>query len=195
MIAAQAGVDTEDVLASIAEFEAQIAAGKITSVSFDKGPAMPAATPPAPAAPAAAKAHDTAELLERTLGRLVDRLEAIERDIKDQRTAPEQRVVNNYMDGTLNSLGGQIVGMLRTAIEGMPAPVVNIGGAQINVEPTPVTLEATVESPIVNVRNDVQVDVPETTVRVEIPPRRTDSTVTRNGAGEIVHVTQLETNA
>lgn len=57
---------------------------------------------------------------------------------------------------------------------------------QVNVEPTTVNVEPTP----VHITNEVDVPAPEVTVN--LPPRKTETDVTRNQAGEIVHVTQVE---
>lgn len=93
---------------------------------------------------------------------------------------------------------------INLAIQGgevnLPAPVVNVAAPNVNVEPPTVNVAApnvsvesptvNVAAPVVNVTNDVDVPAPEVTVN--LPPRKTETDVTRNRAGEIVHVTQVE---
>lgn len=63
----------------------------------------------------------------------------------------------------------------------IPAPIVNIAATQItneiNVEPTPVTLEATI--------------LPAE-VKLNMPARRTHTEIERNMAGEIISADQIE---
>ena len=61
----------------------------------------------------------------------------------------------------------------------IPAPVVNLGDTIINVEPTPVTLEATI--------------TPELTVT--LPARRTETDIVTDGFGNIIKTIQTEQDA
>ena len=63
---------------------------------------------------------------------------------------------------------------------------------EITVEPTPVTVTNDVQpAPVVNNVSPGQLEV---TVNAKLPARRTESDVKRDGEGQIVHVTQTETN-
>ena len=57
------------------------------------------------------------------------------------------------------------------------------------VEPTPVQVNNQVPAPVVNVNNDVK----PADVVVTLPDRQTKTNITRNDNGEIVDVTQIET--
>jgi len=65
----------------------------------------------------------------------------------------------------------------------MPAPVVNV---QNNVEPTPVNVE--VQSPNVAIHNEVQ----PAEVKVSLPKRKSETTVARDGDGNIKRSTTIE---
>lgn len=62
-----------------------------------------------------------------------------------------------------------------------PAPQPIVIENKIMVEPTPVTLEATINAPPAE-------------VTVSLPARKTETTVERDAAGNIVHATQVETD-
>lgn len=89
-------------------------------------------------------------------------------------------------------------------------PAVSVEPAQVtvqnSVEPTPVTVQNNVEPTPVVVENQVhnQVATPQVVVNNELPPaevnvhlpaRKTESTVSYNAKGEIVGVTQIESDA
>lgn len=89
-------------------------------------------------------------------------------------------------------------------------PAVSIAPAEVTVqntiEPTPVTVQNTVEPTPVVVQNEVnnQVATPNVVINNELPPaevnvhlpaRKTESTVSYNAKGEIVGVTQIESDA
>lgn len=71
----------------------------------------------------------------------------------------------------------------------------------VNIEPAPVTVMRSeapvvhVASPEVHIDNNVRVEQPPLEVNVNLPVRKSDSTIERNLAGEITRVTQVERDA
>ena len=104
-------------------------------------------------------------------------------DLKDAAAAAMTRIADDHVAA---------MHQIREDIQAMPiiipAPVVNIAATQItnaiNVEPTPITLEATIAQPA------------ESTMRIiSMPDRETRSTVERDAKGNITKTTQKETDA
>jgi hypothetical protein len=77
-----------------------------------------------------------------------------------------------------------------------PTPI-TVEGATINVDPTPITVENNVEGVTVNVDPTpitVHNDVQPARVDVSLPARKIETTVQRDGAGNITGSTQIETD-
>lgn len=179
MIAAQNGVDIEDVLDAIAAFEKMAAAKGVTLVDYDKAPAAP----PEPAAPAQESPADKA--LVALAARAAERSE--------QGSPPQ--VFNIHPHVTLNQgelrvdVQPQDIRVeqpaIHNAIQVQPTPI-HIAAPEIRniieVEPTPITMEARIETP-----------APE--VVVQLPNRRTVTDIERDRSGNIVRAEQLETDA
>ena len=181
-IAAQMGVDIDDVLADIARFQAS---AKAKGVTLGK----PAA--PAPAAPA-----ETPDPAVKALAAITD-LQAEVRSMAARAPAPAITVAVNademaraahaVRDGLLEQTR-ELTQQIREDIQNMPivipAPVVNVAAPSVTVEnrvePAAVTLEA---------------NLPPAEITVAMPPRRTETSIRYNASGEIISTTQIETDA
>ena len=178
MIAAQNGVDIEDVLDAIAAFERMTAAKGVTMVDYDHAPAQPpetaAPTQESPAdkalvalAARAAERGDTQPPQVFNIHPHVTLNQAEVRvDVQPQDIRVEQPAIHNTIQ------------VEPTPIHIAPPEIRNI----IEVEPTPITMEARIETP-----------APEVTVN--LPARRTETTIERDAAGNIARASQIETDA
>ena len=190
MIAAQAGVDVEDVLIAIGEFEKAVKAGGLTSINIAAaGGGAQFAAMPAPAPAPAAKADATTEMLERAFAPILADIAQMRRDLAEARKqAPAAPQVFHIAAPTIDA---------RSTVNVPPAEI-HVAAPEVridnHVEPTPVTLEATVESPIVHVKNDVTVEQAPVEVSVQLPDRKTETVIERDAAGDIVRATQRETS-
>lgn len=172
MIAAQNGVDVEDVIGSIARFEAEVKASGISLIDYD-------VTPPQPAAEQQAGAM-------RELQDMVRGLTARE---------PQAPVINvSAPSVTLNQAE------VRVHVE--PAPI-NVAQPEIRneiiVEPTPIQIAAPEIRNIIEVEPtpivaEVNVEMPAPEVSVQLPARKTETTIVRDQNGEISSTTQIETS-
>lgn len=192
-VAAELGVDYEDVLVKIKQ--AQDLAAKIGVTLGTPAPAAAApAEPDADEAPAVKAAKLAADAQVRCAELALDAAKAV------QTPAPAATTIN--LEVTAEGMRAAGESAMRSMVEGaaatmqqirediqampiiIPAPVVNIAATQItneiNVEPTPVTLEATIQP---------------AEVKLSMPPRRTDTAVEYNAAGDIIRTTQLEQDA
>ena len=193
-IAAEQGIDIEDVIDEQAqERKLMEAAGLPLEVK-------PGAPPPAPPAPPPAKPTPPDPNLAKAMALMLARAA----EPREPRPAPSINVpvsvavdtadlsraadsINSMADTMKAEMRDMAVG-IREDIKNMPivipAPIVNIAATQITneitVEPTPVTMEAIIQP---------------AEVTLNLPARRTDSTMEYNQAGEIVRATQIETDA
>lgn len=187
MIAAQNGVDVEDVLDAIATFEAMAAGKKITLVDYE-------VTKPAAPEPDPAQAKAVAEI-EASRAEEVRELRAEVRSLREKLVQPvEQKPMAVHVHQ------GEI--RVENHIPGQEAPTV-----EVKVEPTPITMEANINMPeqaAPNVTVENRIDQPTPVVNVNVPDemkissmptRVTTSSVERNGNGNIITTHQVEADA
>lgn len=123
----------------------------------------------------------------------VTRLEAMMTSMKDGKVEPVALTIHNNLPQTLveNSMPAPQVTVEspHVTVENnvAPTPVT----VQNNVAPTPVTVQNNVEPTPVTVQNQVQ----PAEVKVELPNRKTETTIVRDMSGNIVRATQVETDA
>lgn len=123
----------------------------------------------------------------------VTRLEAMMTSMKDSKVEPVALTIHNNLPQTLveNSMPAPQVTVEspHVTVENnvAPTPVT----VQNNVAPTPVTVQNNVEPTPVTVQNQVQ----PAEVKVELPNRKTETTIVRDMGGNIVRATQIETDA
>lgn len=177
-IAAQNGVDIEDVLDAIAAFEKMAADKGVTLVDYEVSPPI---ADPVDAEKTAAKEAELAVLRARAAAPAA--------------SAPPPQVFNIHPHVTLNQAEIKVdvqpqeirveQPAIHNAIQVEPTPI-HIAAPEIRniieVEPTPITMEARIETP-----------PPEVTVN--LPPRRTETTIERDASGNIARATQIETDA
>lgn len=183
-IAAQAGRDVEDILDDIAAFEA---------LAISKGVALPAAMPAA----APADGDDPDEEADETQEEdaddaravsvaAIDALAGVAREMAVQARTLVERPVNV-------SISAEPVRVMLPEVR--EAPVVNVHveptPVSVSVEPTPVSVN--VEPAQVQVQ--LEATLPPTEVSVELPARRTETTITRDASGRIVSTSQFEQDA
>jgi lambda family phage portal protein len=176
-IAASQGVDIEDILDDISAFEQMVAA---------KGLTLPA-PPNAPAAPAPEPSEEDKALRLQTAAALSRSLDVI----NAQR---EQGVhVHLNQEPAQISIPAPVVNITNQR-ESNPAPVVNV-----TVEPTPVTVHVEPTPVNVNVEPaqvtvELEANLPEQNITLEMPARRTETVIERDGLGRIKSTTQLESD-
>ena len=178
MIAAQNGVDVDDVLAQIAAFEARVKETGATLIDFDKVQPGPApADPPPPDA--------LRDMTLALMARSMEPREPAAAPVFNINAAPitvntpeiRNDIVVQPADVTPPAIHNDIT--VQPASVQIAAPEIrNV----IEVQPTDVTLEA-------------QINVPPAEVRVQLPSRKTETTIERDGAGNITHASQIETDA
>jgi lambda family phage portal protein len=178
MIAAQSGVDVEDVLQDIARFEQRVAetgAGLIDfELTADKTPAAPE---PAPAP-------------DNTLRDMV--MAVMARSMEPREAPPPASIVVNNAPPAVTFHAGE------TRVDNhLPAPEIH---NQINVEPTPIEIRAgdvfnEISVEPTPITAEVNIDVPPPEVRVNLPARRTVGTIERDANGNITRTEQIETDA
>lgn len=178
MIAAQNGIDIDDVLQQIATFENSVAAAGVSLIDYDlsESPEEPE-LPPAP--------DNT--MRDMTLAMMARSLE------------PPAPSVVHYHAPAVNVAPADV--HVENLIPAVEAPVVNVTNAitereiappVINVQPSEVRVD--VAPP--NVEVSVEAIMPEQktpTVVVELPARRTETEIIRDAAGNIAKATQVET--
>jgi lambda family phage portal protein len=192
-VAAKAGVDIEDVMAT-----------KQREQQLEQQYGVKLNSAPPPAAPAAAnddqaedQAEDPAEddaavTNSRTLARVWDRIERrldeIERrQLNTQNAAP---IIHNHIAAPQTELKAEIV------VPEQPAPVVNVAPAEVRMDmPAPVV---NVAAPTVNVAApevSVEAVIQPAEVQLSLPTRRTETTVVHNDLGKIVGSVAVERDA
>ncbi|MFZ4498924.1 MAG: phage portal protein [Burkholderiales bacterium] len=180
-VALKNGIDLEDVLAT-KQREQQLAA--------QYGVALGAV--PMPAAPSDANANQDAPirgLAAEIMRNLERRLDMMETRVLNTQNTPS--IVVNTPDVKVNVEPPAIRNEIHT-----PAPVVNVESPTVNVAPAEVRVDAPqvhVAAPEVEVRVEATMPTPE--VNVNLPARKTESTVERDSSGRIVKTTQIETDA
>jgi lambda family phage portal protein len=186
MIAAQNGVDIDDVLQHIKTFEDRVKEAGVTLIDYELTPAAPEPAPP----PAVSDAVRIAEIHAASQ---VRHAEIAERIATREATPPVLRVEPHIT---------------------LPAMTINVAGDTITVEPAQVRAEITTPAPVVNVAApnvDVRVEAlmpeqpaPIVEVKVEtpdhitieaMPERITRTEITRDHNGNITKSQQIETDA
>lgn len=201
MIAAQNGVDVEDVLADLAAFEEQTKAKNITLVDYQLSHQQPGATAPA-AAPEPAPADPAAKALlavAEQLARAVERSEAFHGV-----QGAEER-----MHATMRSFLEVLAGERSQA---PAAPVIHLHQGDTHVAPPEVRVEFEATMPeqppaVVDVRVEatmpeqaaptvnVTVETPAELSITAMPTRVTTSEVVRDASGNIISTAQRESDA
>lgn len=178
-VAAQMGMDVEDVLSDIARFQA---------LAKEKGVRLGAAEPPA-AKPAAQAKDDAPDDEARLAARRADAREAppltIHTPVNITVAADAMTRAAETARDALIAHGRDVLEQIRQEVADMKievqAPVVHVAAPNVTVEnrvePAAVTLEATLPAPAVT---------------VSLPARRTDTEIRYNDKGEIISTTQIE---
>lgn len=173
-IAAAKGRDFDDVLAELAQEETALAAAGLKAEA-----AAPAA---APDPEQADKAAEFAALRAIVTARAAE-------------PAPPPQVFNIAPHVTLNQAEIRV---------DVPAAQVHVAQPEIHnaitVEPTPIQIAAPEIRNIIEVEPtpvnlEARIDVPAPEVTVNLPARRTDTTILRDAAGNITRAEQIETDA
>ena len=194
MIAAQNGVDVEDVIVAIKRFETLVEKAGVKAVDIAKAPpATPMAAPAAqnpeekPAKPAAEPAPQSAKLL--ALEAENRQLQAENNTLRIERAAPSIVINNAPPAVTFNA------GETRNEINlpEQPAPVVNITN-EIEAPELPETI-INVAAPNVEVTVEANMPAQSEVSIVAMPDRKTTSEIVRDGSGNIKQSTQTETDA
>lgn len=172
MIAAQNGVDVEDVIGAIARFEQQAAAAGVTLIDYEITRQQPADSNQVDAM--------------RALG---DQVRAL-----SERQQPAPVIHVGAPSVTLNQAEVRI---------NVEPPAVNVAQPEIRneiiVEPTPIQIAAPEIRNIIEVEPtpivaEVNVEMPAPEVSVQLPARKTETTIVRDQNGEISSTTQIETS-
>lgn len=176
IVAAQMGLDIEDVIDALAQANAMAEAAGLPSYTKKE---------PAPLPPPAADntADDTNKaLLTAIAARSLEPHPAapsvnVKVGIDNQQMADMAREIQTVAKDTLNQIREDVQNMPIV----IPAPIVNIEAPQVNitnnVEPTPVTLEANIQP---------------AEVTVSLPTRMTETTTRRDANGELVGSISIE---
>jgi len=189
VIASQMGLDLDDVMQDLAR--ANAAALKLGLPAFAT-PAPVAATPvnasqPAPVDQAKAITEHVAapDAFQKEMLKIMERSFDANRQ---QAVNVHVGIDNEHMTGMareIQTVAENTLKQIREDVQNMPivipAPIVNVAAPTVNVsnnvEPTPVTLEAKIMQPEIN---------------VSLPKRKTTTKVTRNDNGEITGSTAVE---
>jgi hypothetical protein len=177
MIAAQAGVDVEDVIQAIADFEQLVAESKVTLVNFaDTASQQAAAQGVVTEAPKESNLDKIAAVM---LARAADQ-------------ALPSVVVHNHPPET-NIHMGETRNEINVPAQPAPQVKVDVAAPNVTIEPAAVEvrLEATIPAqaaPVV----EVNVDMPDEFKITAMPTRETTTKIERNSAGDITKSTQVE---
>ena len=178
MVAAQNGVDVDDVLQDIARFQARVEELGAGLIDYDLSSANEPAPPPDTGISDMAKA-----LLARSL---------------EPQAPPVMPGVHvNVAPAAVTFNQAEVrVDVLPPDVRVEPAVIHN----EITVEPTPIEIHQaevrniiTVEPTPVEIR--AEIDLPPPEVTVNLPSRRTATTIERDANGNIVRADQIETDA
>lgn len=177
-IAAQQGRDIEDVLDDIAAYQAMVAAKGITLAAAPK----PAGSEP----PAPDDAEEKALRLQTTA--------ALQRSLEIIGAQREQGVhVHLNQEPMQVSIPAPVVNITNER-DANPAPVVNVtvepAPVTVHVEPTPIQVD--VQPAQVTV--ELEANLPEQNITLEMPARKTVTTIERDGLSRIKSTTQIETD-
>jgi lambda family phage portal protein len=123
-------------------------------------------------------APPNAELLQQ-FAVLAQQMTAIQAALMGGKAEPTSLVINNHIPPTTveNRVDAPVVNVAAPDVK-VEAPTVNVAAPTVNVEPTPVT-----------VQNNV---LP---AKLELPARKTETTIERDQYGNLVRTTQIETDA
>jgi lambda family phage portal protein len=192
-LSAAMGYDFEDTLAAIRDAQNLAAEFGVRLTAYD---ATPGAGAPAAAAQDTAPADQASSARAPEPSSMALMADAMARALEaSHQRAPQPVAVHVGIDRSqaedmargIADLHRASLEQIRTDVQNMPivipAPIVNVAAPQVSVqnvvEPAAVTLEATLPTP---------------QITVSLPARRTDTSIERNAAGEIVRTTQLETD-
>jgi lambda family phage portal protein len=188
MIAAQNGVDIDDALQGIAEFEARVKESGVTLVDYDLTQTAPESEP--------------ASTPDNTMR---DLFIAMTRSFEREQPPTVVNVQNPPPDNSMREL---ILAMARSLDREPPATQIinNVPPSEIRneifVEPTPINVQASevrienlIEVEPTPITAEVNIEVPAPDVRVSLPSRKTETTVERDRDGNISRATQIETDA
>lgn len=183
-VAARAGVDIEDVFAT-KQREKELAA----QYGIDMTPADTAAKATAAAAADTAARMDLVAAAER---RHAQGMEHMTQQLTAHLAARADQapLAINIPTPVVNVAAPNVV----VQVPEQPAPIVNVAAAAITL-PEPVVHVA---APIVNVAApsiSVEAVMPAPELTLHLPPRVTETTITRDSAGRIAHTTQTERDA
>lgn len=182
-LSAAMGYDFEDTLAAIKQAQDLAQEFGVRLTAYDS---TPGATPATAAAGATVPTPEPA----RTLDQIVETLARAMTPANQPPLSVHVGIDRAQAEGLsrdLEAMHRATLHQIRQDIQNMPivmpAPIVNVAAPNVTVEnrvePAAVTLEATLPTP---------------QITVSLPPRRTDTRIERNSAGDIVSTTQLETD-
>lgn len=177
-IAAQQGRDIEDVLDDIAAYNVLLKERNITLNAGAK--TAPVAAPSPDDASDQALRVKLAAALSRTL---------------EPPASPAQSAVHVHLnqEPTQISIPAPVVNITNQR-DANPAPVVNVtvepAPVTVHVEPTPIQVD--VQPAQVTV--ELEANLPEQNITLEMPARKTETRITRDGLGRIKETTQIETD-
>ena len=181
MIAAQNGVDIDDVLQAIAAFEGRVRETGVTLVDYELSNANANASEPAPE-PAPPPADPVRDMLTAILARSLEPKEPARSPDIVIHNAPPAVTIYQAETRVENHLPApQITNNVEPTPVVIHTPEVRVDNI-IEVEPTPITAE-------------VNIDVPPPEVKVSLPSRRTVGTIERDANGNITRTEQIETDA
>ena len=191
MIAANAGVDVDDVLEQLAEFEARVREKQIGLINL---------APPPVAAPKETAVDQAVKLMAASVATRAAEpvihappaaMPAPSPSVTVQLNSDHMNTAVDRLYDTIADQGRSLAAQIREDIAAMPiiipAPVVNIAPAEVRVEAIMPELPA----PAV----DVNVELPAQFAIGSLPRRVTRTEITRNNAGEIVTSRQVEEDA
>jgi hypothetical protein len=178
MIAAQNGIDIDDILQQIATFENNVAAAGVSLIDYDLSESQAEPEPPEP---------PDNTMRDMTLAMMARSLEpAAPSVVHYHAPAVNVAAADVRVDNILPAVEPPVVNVTNEITEREIAPPV------INVLPSEVRVD--VAAPEVTV--EVEAIMPEQktpTVVVELPSRRTETEIIRDAAGNIAKATQVET--
>lgn len=175
-IAASMGVDVSDVLDQIKQFQDMVSSKGVTLGSQTEPAPVPAPMPPED--PSVKIMEANSEMLRHLIQR-------------DQRPAPQPQINVHQAPVTVN------LPEIKNILPEQAAPQVEVHVEAILPEQAAPQVEVNVEAvmpeqtaPVVNVTNEVQ----PAEVNVNLPARKTETTVVRDAKGNISTATQIETD-
>lgn len=166
-VAAQMGLDLDDIMEALATANARALALGLPQYTEQSPPA----TTPQPPAPARHHAVDAPATHHHEM-------RAATEDMLGKIKHSTQAAINDVVRESRDTLAHMRDARAAAPVV-IPAPVVHVAAPVVNIEPAAVqvTIEATLPAP---------------EVRLELPPRRTDTVITRDSDGNIERATQVE---